>query len=381
MRKTKSLTLSALLVAISIVPAIGARSAKSETTASPGKTHLQAGEYDKLEAVLETARGNIVIEFFPSDAPKHVEYFVKQARAGAYDGTTFHRMFKNGLIQGGDPHTKSTTMAARAKYGTGGLNAGLPDEVNKNKHIQGAVSAAMSLNPANPNDVKPGSSGVQFFVVVAPQPQLDSKFTVFGRVVEGLDVAASISNTPTNKDMMATDRVEIKKITVREKSPTVEQMKTMKGTIETSVGTLKIELAGESAPNSVREFIRYVKAGIYDGATFFRVSGKYYMEVGYLDTWPADSPNRKRFFSLWTIPAEKSEAKHVRGTMSMRVAQDGTTNWYFFIISKDNPALDGKNVAFAKVVEGLDVVDKIAEAELDGDKPKERIEIKKITIQ
>jgi peptidyl-prolyl cis-trans isomerase B (cyclophilin B) len=291
-------------------------------------------------------------------------------------------MFKNGLIQGGDPHTKGTTNAARARYGTGGLNAGLPDEVNKNKHIQGAVSAAMALNPANPNDVKAGSSGAQFFVVVSPQPQLDAKFTVFGRVVEGMDVAAAISNAPTNKDMMATERVEIKKVTIRDKSPTAEQLKGMKGTIETSLGALKIELAGETAPNSVREFVRYAKAGIYDGATFFRVSGKYYMEVGYLDTWPADSPNRKRFFSLWTVPAEKSDGKHVRGTISMRIAQDGTTNWYFFIISKDNPALDdGKNVPFARVVEGLEIVDKIAEAELDGDKPKERIEIKKITFQ
>ena len=175
MRKTTSLTFSVLLVAMSIVPGIGARSTMPELFTAPHfTTNTQAGEsYDNLEAVLETARGSIVIEFFPKDAPQHVEYFVKQVRAGAYDGTTFHRMFKNGLIQGGDPNTKSTTTAARAKYGTGGLNAGLPDEVNKNKHIQGAVSAAMSLNPANPNDVKPGSSGAQFFVVVAPQPQLD----------------------------------------------------------------------------------------------------------------------------------------------------------------------------------------------------------------
>ena len=105
------------------------------------------------------------------------------------------------------------------------------------------------------------------------------------------------------------------------------------------------------------------------------------MEVGYLDTWPADSPNRKRYLSLWTIPAEKSEAKHVRGVLSMRIAHDGTTNWYFFTITKDNPALDGKGVVFAKVVEGLEVLDKIAETELDGDKPKERIEIKKISLQ
>jgi cyclophilin family peptidyl-prolyl cis-trans isomerase len=65
----------------------------------------------------------------------------------------------------------------------------------------------------------------------------------------------------------------------------------------------------------------------------------------------------------------------------MRQTQEGLTSWYFFIISKDNPALDSKHTPFAKVTEGLDVIDKIAEAEVDGDKPKQRIEIKKVTIQ
>ena len=381
MRKTAALTLSVLLIAIAIAPQAGAVVVCRDLTEATAAGVAPAGEYDNLEAVVETARGNIVIEFFAQDAPKHVEYFVKEARAGAYDGTLFHRMFKNGLIQGGDPLTKSASAAARAKYGTGGLNAGLPDEVNKNKHVGGAVSAAMMLNPANANDIKPGTSGAQFFIVIAPQTMLDARFTVFGRVVEGMDVAAAISNSAANAQNMATDRIEIKRVTIREKAPSVEQLKAMKGTIETSMGTLKIELLADASPNSAREFVRYAKAGIYDGATFFRVSAKYFMEVGYLDTWPADSPNRKHFFSLWTIPAEKSDTKHVRGVLSMRIAQDGTTNWYFFTITKDNPALDGKGVVFAKVVEGLEVLDKIAEAELDGDKPKERIEIKKISLQ
>src|SRR6185295_12827629 len=140
-----------------------------------------------------------------------------------------------------------------------------------------------------PNEVKPGTSGAQFFIVVAPQTMLDAKFTVFGRVVEGMDVAAAISNAPANAQNLATDRIEIKKVTIREKTPTVAQLKAMKGAIETSLGTLKIELLADSSPNSAREFVRYARAGIYDGATFFRVSAKYYMEVGYLDTWPADS--------------------------------------------------------------------------------------------
>jgi peptidyl-prolyl cis-trans isomerase B (cyclophilin B) len=356
------------------------------TPAGFGKYTSQSppsSDYANLEAVIETSRGQTVIEFFPEDAPRHVEYFVKQAREGAYDGTTFHRVVEYALIQGGDPLSKNPR--SRAQYGTGGLNAGLPDEVNKNKHITGAVSAALQLDRANPNEVKSGTSGMQFFIVLnagTAQSKLDSKFTVFGRAVEGLDVVASISTAPANKTTgIVSERIEIKKITIREKSPTVEQMKAMQATLETSLGTMKLQLMPEAAPNTTRSFVRYARSGMYDGTTFFRVSQKYYTEAGYLDAWPPDSPNRKRFFSLWPTMFEKNDVKQLRGTVSMRQVQDGITSYYFIIISKDNPALDGKHVPFAKVVEGLETLDKIVEAEAENDQPKQRIEIKKITIQ
>jgi peptidyl-prolyl cis-trans isomerase B (cyclophilin B) len=221
---------------------------------------------------------------------------------------------------------------------------------------------------------------MQFFIVISPQHQLDSNFTVFGRVVSGMDVAADISTVPTDADNMARERIEITKITIREKTPTIQEMKTMTVTIETSLGDIKLEFLAELSPNAAREFIRYAQSGLYDGTTFFRVSQQYYMEAGSLAEWPQDSPNRKRFFSLWQIPLEKSDAKHVRGTLSMR-GIDGMTSWYFFIISQDNPALDGRHVPIGRVIEGIQVVDKIAAAEVDGDRPKQRIEIKKIAIR
>ena len=340
------------------------------------------GEFDNIEALLDTSNGQIVIEFFPKDAPRHVEYFVKNARAGAYDGTTFHRLVKFGLIQGGDPLSKNPKD--RARYGTGGLNAALPDEVNKNKHIPGAVSSVLAAVRPGANDVKPGTSGAQFFIVLNAGPaqaNLDSTFTVFARVVEGMEVASNISTSPASAAGIATDRIEIKKVTIREKTPTVDQMKAMHATIETSLGSVKLQLLPESAPNTTRAFVHYARSGMYDGTSFFRVSQRYFMEVGYLGDWPQDHPNRKRQFAFWPLTAETSEVKQERGIVSMRQSQDGTTSWYFFIISKDNPALDGKHVPFAKVIEGLDIIDKIADAEVDGDKPKQRIEIKKITLQ
>lgn len=353
--------------------------ATSGETGPPSQT---SGEYDNLEAVLDTSSGQIIFEFFPKDAPRHVESFVKNARDGAYDGTTFHRLVKYALIQGGDPLSKNPRD--RARYGTGGLNAGIPDEMNKNKHISGAVSAVLQSVRAGSNDVKPGSSGAQFFIVLnasTAKANLDSTFTVFGHVVEGMDVVYSISASPASAVGIATDRIEIKRVTIREKTPTVEQMKVMRIAIETSLGNIKLQLLPE-APNTVRAFVRNAKSHLYEGTTFFRVSQGYFLDAGSLSDWPQESPNRKnRIFSLWPLALEKNDVKQERGTVSMRVAPDGTTGWYFFITSKDNPALDGKHVAFAKVIEGLDVVDKIAAAEVEGDKPKQRIEIKKITLQ
>jgi peptidyl-prolyl cis-trans isomerase B (cyclophilin B) len=344
---------------------------------------LQGNEYDNLEAVIETSRGSIVMEFFHKDAPRHVEYFVKQARAGAYDGTVFHRAVANALIQGGDPLSKNPR--ARAQYGTGGLNAGLPDEVNANKHVTGAVSAVLQLNPANPSQVRPGSSGQQFFIVLnasTAQKTLDAQFTVFGIVVEGLDVVASISALPANKATeMLTDRVEISKVTIREKTPSVEQMKAMKVVMETSLGNMKFQLTPEAAPNAARRFLRCARSGMYDTLGFYRVSQKYFIEAGSLETWAAESPNRKRFFTLWPSSFEKNEVKATRGALFMRQIAEGQTSWYFFLIAADNPALDGKHAPIAKILDGLDVLDKIAATEVDGDKPKQKIEIKKITVE
>ncbi len=119
------------------------------------------------QAVLETAQGNIVLDLLSDYAPEHVALFVKTATAGEYDGTTFFRLIRYGIIQGGDPLTKDP--AARARYGSGGLNlvkAGKTDE----KHTRGAVSAVQIPG-------KPDSAGTQFFICLTDQTALDGKYT------------------------------------------------------------------------------------------------------------------------------------------------------------------------------------------------------------
>src|SRR5262245_52773608 len=130
---------------------------------------------DKLakQAVLETSAGTIVMDLLADKAPAHVALFTKTAESGGYDGTTFFRMIKFGIIQGGDPVTKDPN--ARGKYGSGGLNL-LKPEINDEKQTRGAVSATMIPG-------KPDSAGTQFFIAVTDQPGIEGKYTIFARVV------------------------------------------------------------------------------------------------------------------------------------------------------------------------------------------------------
>ena len=118
--------------------------------------------------------GVIVIEFYPADAPKTVENFVKLAKKGFYNGVTFHRREENFVIQGGDPKGN----------GTGGPGYTIPAEFNKQKHVRGAVAMARTQDP--------NSAGSQFYICLAPANFLDGQYTVFGIVTKGMDVVDKV---------------------------------------------------------------------------------------------------------------------------------------------------------------------------------------------
>src|SRR5262245_47126658 len=158
------------------------------------------------QAVLDTSEGAIVLDLLADAAPTHVAHFITQARAGAYDGTVFHRVIAMGIIQGGDPLSKDPAQSA--KYGTGGLGR-LRFEANTEKHTRGAVSAVLA--PGNRD-----SAGNQFFIVVTDQPALDGQYTVFARVADGINIAQKISTMPAT-DAVPSSRIEIRKVTIRDK--------------------------------------------------------------------------------------------------------------------------------------------------------------------
>jgi peptidyl-prolyl cis-trans isomerase B (cyclophilin B) len=131
-------------------------------------------------AILDTDRGTIVIEFYPAVAPKTVENFETLTKKGFYNGLTFHRVVPGFVAQGGDPKGD----------GSGGPGYDLPAEISPaEKHLRGSVATARLGDAVNP-DRK--SSGSQFYICLAAQPGLDGQYTVFGGVVEGMDVVDKI---------------------------------------------------------------------------------------------------------------------------------------------------------------------------------------------
>ena len=136
-------------------------------------------------AVIETNLGTIKFEFFGDKAPKHVANFEKLADAGFYDGTKFHRVIPGFMIQGGDPNSRGSD---RSTMGQGGPSWTVKDEFNDTKFERGIVGMAKTGAP--------DSAGSQFYIMVAPAFFLNNKYTAFGKVTEGMDVADKIVALP-----------------------------------------------------------------------------------------------------------------------------------------------------------------------------------------
>jgi cyclophilin family peptidyl-prolyl cis-trans isomerase len=142
-------------------------------------------------AKFETSMGNFTIELFEAQTPKTVDNFVKLAEKNFYDGVIFHRVIDGFMIQGGDP----------TGTGRGGPGYQFPDEIHPQlKHTSEGI---LSMANAGPN-----TNGSQFFITLVPTPHLDGRHTVFGKVVEGMDVVKKIGKTPTARgDRPLTDVV------------------------------------------------------------------------------------------------------------------------------------------------------------------------------
>src|SRR4026207_10373 len=156
--------------------------------------------------IIATKLGDIKVELYPEQAPNTVENFRKLANRAFYDGLIFHRIVPNFVIQGGDPNTRD--MNNRSRWGTGGPGWNIKAEFNKNKHIRGTLSMARSQDP--------DSAGSQFFIVLKDSNFVDGQYTVFGRVISGMEIVDKIASLKTDSADVPIDsgEAEMIKITV-----------------------------------------------------------------------------------------------------------------------------------------------------------------------
>ncbi|MCI0444071.1 peptidylprolyl isomerase [bacterium] len=167
---------------------------------------------DSEVAVLDTSMGQITIEFFPNAAPKHVENFKALANKGFYNGVKFHRVIKGFMIQAGDPNSKDNDPS---NDGAGNAGYTLKQEFNSISHKRGIVSMARRGDSVD-------SASCQFFIMHRDRPELDNQYTVFGRVISGMDTVDKIAETPTGaRDNPATP-VVIKKVTIEKRTATAK---------------------------------------------------------------------------------------------------------------------------------------------------------------
>jgi len=146
-------------------------SSKTKTYSAPPPMNIFVNK--KYTATMETNKGTMVFELFSRDVPNAVNNFVFLAQEGFYDNTTFHRVIAGFMAQGGDP----------TGTGTGGPGYKFADEFTSHTHVTGTLSMA---------NAGPNTNGSQFFICFAPQPHLDGKHTVFGQLIEGMDVLNKI---------------------------------------------------------------------------------------------------------------------------------------------------------------------------------------------
>ena len=352
--------------------------AKPATPPAPFTTTLTMQEMTAKQAVVNTSAGAFVIDLRPDLAPNHVGYFIKLAREGAFNGTLFHRVIRLGIIQGGDPLSKDP---AKAKlYGTGGLGV-LKAEFSAERATRGAVAAVLLPN-------RPDSAGAQFFVCVTDQPALDGKYTVFGRVSEGMDVVQQISEAPSEGEGRPIARIEIASITIRDTPPpepepfsteTDAELARYRAVLETTAGPITVELFPDKAPGHVRNFLRLAQSGAFDGTAFHRVVRGFVVQTGSLGSRGPLTEKQQKL--VRTLPPEFNDTKHVKGILSMARGDDpASASTSFFIVTGDGSSLDGKYTAFGRVVDGMAAVDTIEQAPVNGEAPVTRIDLVRVRI-
>ena len=204
MRMNRYITIVFLIAAVILI-VYGVWFSKGDTTNNESVTSTTS----MTHATLHTTKGDITVEFFPTDAPNTVANFIKLAGSGFYDGIKFHRVIPNFMIQVGDPLTKDD--AKMSLWGTGGPGYSFADEIDPNSTLYktGYKKGIMAMANSGPN-----TNGSQFFIMTADYP-LPSSYTIFGKVISGQDVVDTIATVPTSQSDRPITPIVIQSITLK----------------------------------------------------------------------------------------------------------------------------------------------------------------------
>ena len=157
------------------------------------------------DVIIKTDFGSIKFSLLPDIAPETVRNFLELAKSGFYNGTLFHRVIPGFMIQGGDPNTKNPD---KSMWGQGGPGYNLKAEISPRSHLRGIVSMARAADP--------DSAGSQFFIVTSDSTFLDKQYTVFGEVVDGMEVADKIVNLPRDGNDCPKQEAKMLEVTISE---------------------------------------------------------------------------------------------------------------------------------------------------------------------
>jgi len=340
----------------------------------PGKTYV---------ATIVTPKGNIVAELY-TDTPESVNNFVTLAQNGYYDGLTFHRVEPGFVIQGGDPRGD----------GTGSPGFTIPAEI-KHSHSKGALAWARTSDDFNPER---RSSGSQFYITLDETDFLNGAYTVFGQVIEGMDVAEEIAvgdkieridistaeasrmptpmPTPEPKAPVSEEGRPLAKVPVEEREnlyntapvTTIDPDKSYQATLKTPKGDVVIDLDAKNYPETVGNFVLLSDLGFYDGMPIAYLQLDSYAAFGS----PKSRPDSDIGYALdLEGPASASSSTTVMtGTVSMYPLADQATgevkaSGSQFFVSFVQAADTGAPLAtFGTVSSGMDILKELKEGDV-----------------
>lgn len=340
------------------------------------------------QAVVETSMGTFVIQLAPEKAPNHVAYMMTLAKDGAYAGTLFHRVIRYGIIQGGDPLSKDPSKVAQ--YGTGGMNMlkaefgpAAGSGTNQDDYSRGAVAAVLAPG-------KPDSGGAQFFICVTDQKGLQGRYTVFGKVVDGMEIVEQISAVAANANGLPDTRIEITAVTIRDTPPppvvpfsteTVAELAQYRAVLQTTKGEIVLKMRPDLAPETVRHFLRMSQAGLYDVTLFHRVVKGFVIQTGSA-AFRATPLSRVQQALIHGMPPEFTPTPNVPGIVSMARGDDpASATGSFFICVGECRGIDNQYTVFAEVESGMDIAKAIEAVAVNGEAPVEPITVTKVAVR